>query len=79
MRVGLVGLGYWGPNLARNFDDLADLAWLCDLSKENRATFAGRYPGATLTGDYDEVLASDVDAVVIASPVPTSSVNTSTP
>jgi len=71
MRVGLVGLGYWGPNLARNFDDLAELTWLCDLSAENRATFAGRYPGATPTADYDEVLASDVDAVVIATPVPT--------
>jgi predicted dehydrogenase len=71
VKVGLVGLGYWGPNLARNFDDLADLAWLCDLSEENRATFAGRYPGARLTADFDEVLASDVSAVVIATPVPT--------
>ncbi|HEX5801123.1 MAG TPA: Gfo/Idh/MocA family oxidoreductase, partial [Gaiellaceae bacterium] len=71
MRVGLVGLGYWGPNLARNFDDLAELTWLCDLSAENRDAFAGRYPGATPTADYDEVLASDVDAVVIATPVPT--------
>ena len=35
-RVGLVGLGYWGPNLARNFDQLpgAELAWLCDASEE---------------------------------------------
>jgi hypothetical protein len=33
-RVGVVGLGYWGPNLARNLDYLADLRWLCDLSPE---------------------------------------------
>jgi hypothetical protein len=41
-RVGLVGLGCWGPNLARNFDHLADLAWLCDLDEEHRASYAGR-------------------------------------
>ena len=70
-RVGLVGLGYWGPNLARNFEHLADLAWLCDLDEEHRNAFATRYPGATVTGDYDELLASDVEAVVIATPVPT--------
>ena len=39
-KVGLAGLGYWGPNLARNFDELAELAWLCDLSDEQRARFA---------------------------------------
>ena len=37
-RVGLAGLGYWGPNLARNFDELATLAWLCDLDEELRAS-----------------------------------------
>ncbi len=47
VRVGLVGLGYWGPNLARNFDDIAELAWLCDLSEERRETFAQRYPQAS--------------------------------
>ena len=31
--VGVVGLNYWGPNLVRNFDDLAELAWLCDLDE----------------------------------------------
>ena len=38
-RVGLAGLGYWGPNLARNFDQLADLAWLSDLDED---VLAGR-------------------------------------
>ena len=37
VKVGLVGLGYWGPNLARNFDHLADLASLCDVDQELRA------------------------------------------
>ena len=71
-RVGLAGLGYWGPNLARNFDELAELAWLCDLSDEQRARFASRYPRARLTADFDEMLADDsLEAVVVATPVVT--------
>jgi predicted dehydrogenase len=71
-KVALAGLGYWGPNLARNFDELAELAWLCDLSEENRERFAARFPNARMTGDFDEVLADDtVEAVVIATPVVT--------
>jgi len=72
LRVGQAGLGYWGRNLARNFDDLTDLRWLCDASEERRAEFAERYTDARVTGDFDELLAADdVDAVVIATPVPT--------
>ncbi len=71
-RVGLAGLGYWGPNLARNFDDLAELAWLCDVSEEKRAEFAPRYPHATVTVNFDQLLADDaLEAVVIATPVQT--------
>ena len=71
-KVGVAGLGYWGPNLARNFDELADLTWLADLSPELQEKFAARYPNARVTGDFDELLADDaLDAVVIATPVPT--------
>jgi predicted dehydrogenase len=71
-KVGLAGLGYWGPNLARNFDELAELTWLCDLSDENRDRFAARFPNARLTGDFDELLADEaVEAVVVATPVTT--------
>ena len=70
--VGLVGLGYWGPNLARNFDNLADLAWLCDQDGEQRSALASRYPQARVTGDYAELLADEeLEAVVVATPVPT--------
>ena len=70
--IAVVGLGYWGPNLARNFDDLASLTWLCDSSEEVRERFAGRYPQARVTGDLDELLADpELEAVVIATPVPT--------
>jgi predicted dehydrogenase len=72
IRVAQVGLGQWGKNLARNFDDLADLAWLCEVEDERRGELAQRYPGAAVTGSFDDVLADDsVDAVVVATPVPT--------
>jgi predicted dehydrogenase len=71
-RVGVAGLGYWGPNLARNFDDLAELVWLCDLDEEHRRRFAARYPEARVTAELDDLLADDtLDAIVIATPVPT--------
>ena len=72
LRIGQVGLGYWGKNLVRNFDDLGDLAWICDASPELRESFGRRYPNARATGDFAEMLADDsLDAVVIATPVPT--------
>jgi predicted dehydrogenase len=74
LRVAVAGLGYWGPNLARNFAALrgAELAWCCDASDANRERFAPMFPGARFTADLDEVLADDsVDAVALATPVPT--------
>jgi predicted dehydrogenase len=72
VRIGQVGLGYWGTNLVRNFDDLAELRWLCDASQERREHFARRYPGARVTGSFDELVTDpDLEAVVIATPVPT--------
>jgi predicted dehydrogenase len=67
-----VGLGQWGKNLARNFDQLAELVWLCDVDDERRAELAPRYPTATMTASFEDVLADEsVDAVVVATPVPT--------
>lgn len=72
LRVGQVGLGYWGKNLVRNFDDLASLTWLCDSSEALLEEFGRRYPQARTTTDFNDLLAdADVDAVVIATPVPT--------
>ncbi len=74
VRVGLVGLGFWGPNLARNFDDLpgATLAWLCDSDEERRAGVSERFPEARTTADLDELLNDpDLEAIVIATPVVT--------
>jgi predicted dehydrogenase len=71
-KVGVVGLNYWGPNLVRNFDDLAELAWLCDLDEDLRSRLGSRYPSARVTAEYRDLLEDDsLDAVVIATPVPT--------
>jgi predicted dehydrogenase len=70
--VGVAGLGHWGPNLARNFDELAELRWLCDVSEDHLQPAATRYPSARATLDFEEMLADPgLDAVVIATPVPT--------
>jgi predicted dehydrogenase len=70
-RVAVAGLGHWGPNLARNFAELADLAWLCDADAA-KASVAERYPQARFTTSFDDLLADDsLDAVVVATPVPT--------
>jgi len=74
IRVGVVGLGYWGPNLARNLAAIpgCELAWLCDASEQARAEQALRFPGARTSADIDELLADpQLDAVVLATPVPT--------
>jgi predicted dehydrogenase len=72
IRIGHAGLGYWGPNLARNFGSLADLRWLCDLSPGQLEAAAQAHPQARMTSDFEELLADpDVDAVVIATPVVT--------
>ncbi len=71
-RIGIVGLGYWGPNLARNFDDLAELAWLCDASPDALERYRIRYPQARTTTSYDDVLGDPaLDAVVVATPAVT--------
>jgi predicted dehydrogenase len=70
--VGQAGLGYWGKNLARNFDELAELRWLADATPAVRDQFARRYPNARVTGSFDDLCADPtLDAVVIATPVPT--------
>jgi predicted dehydrogenase len=74
LRIAVAGLGYWGPNIARNFARLpgAELAWCCDAAEASRDRVAASFPGTRLTGDLDEVLADDsVDAVALATPVPT--------
>jgi predicted dehydrogenase len=70
--IGVVGLNYWGPNLVRNFDDLAQLTWLCDVDAERLTQAGARYPTARTTALHRQMLDDpELDAVVIATPVPT--------
>jgi predicted dehydrogenase len=73
VRVGVVGLGYWGPNLARNFDRLpgAELAWVCDVAEDARARWGPSFPRARMSDDAEELLADrDLEAVAVATDVP---------
>jgi predicted dehydrogenase len=72
VRIAVVGLGYWGPNLLRALFELehVEVSHICDLDPERLDRFARRYPGARPTRDFDNVLSDpSVDAVVIATPV----------
>lgn len=71
LNVGVVGLGYWGPKLARNWCELpeAKLEWVCDLDSSRLGHVARLYPGVYASQNYHEVLESDIDAVCIATPV----------
>ena len=72
--IGVVGLGYWGPNLARNFNALpgTELFWCCDASEEARGRAASIVPDARMTGRFEDLLEDDnLDAIVLATPVPT--------
>jgi predicted dehydrogenase len=74
VRVGVVGLGYWGPNLARNLAAIpgCELRWLCDPEPSAREKLARTFPDARSSGELDALLEDpELDAVMIATPVPT--------
>ncbi len=73
LRVGVTGLGHWGPNLARSFAALpgSELAWCCDASAAARERLAAAFPGARFTGALEDLLSDPaLDAVALATPVP---------
>jgi predicted dehydrogenase len=72
--VGVIGHGYWGPNLVRNFMEApgSTVVSVCDLSADRLAPLATRYPAIRTTSDHRELLADPrVDAIIIATPVAT--------
>jgi predicted dehydrogenase len=72
--LGQVGLGYWGPNLLRNFNGLAQarVKVCCDLDETALRRVAGQHPGLQTTADYGKLLSdSEVEAVVVTAPTPT--------
>ncbi len=72
-RIGLVGYGYWGPNLVRNFGacGLTEPVAVCDASAARRAAVSKTYPGLATVSTVDELLELPLDAVAIATPVST--------
>jgi predicted dehydrogenase len=74
VRVGVIGYGYWGPNLVRNFSELPDaqMLMLCDLRPERLALASSRYPRLETTASSQTLINdSRVDAVAIATSVST--------
>lgn len=74
IRVGIIGLGYWGPNLVRNFDDLPDskVVALCDSDLKRLRQAAARFPNTYTTNKAEEMINRDlVDALVMATPTNT--------
>ena len=72
IRVGVIGCGYWGPNLIRNFVEItsADLVGVADLSAARLARIKTLYPAVAVTEDYRDLIEMRLDAVVIATPPP---------
>jgi predicted dehydrogenase len=74
INIGVVGYGYWGPNLVRNFAETpgASLAAVADLDAAKLELVRRRYPAVKTTTDFQDLLTdSSIDAIVIATPVST--------
>jgi predicted dehydrogenase len=73
LRIGLIGYGYWGPNLVRNFSSCptTEAVAVCDASPVRRAAVSRTYPGLATVATVDELLELPLDAVAIATPVST--------
>jgi len=72
--IGVVGYGYWGPNIVRNLSEIpgAHLLWVCDLRTERLAGMRARYPSVEITENFEDLLRDPrVDAIAIATPVST--------
>jgi predicted dehydrogenase len=72
MKIGVIGYGYWGPNLVRNFSEVPDaqVVAVSDLDEQRLRLVKARYPGIAITTDHETLLSNrDIDAIVIATPV----------
>ena len=71
IRIGVIGCGYWGPNLIRNFSHLkgSDVLMCSDLSEDRLTHMRSLYPKLETTTDYRRLLSrADIDAIVVATP-----------
>ena len=72
VRAGVVGYGYWGPNIVRNLSENPgyEVAWVCDLVEERLEACKKRYPSIKVTQDFSDILKGDqVQAVFVVTPV----------
>ena len=72
IKVAVIGLGYWGPNVARNIHSLdnCELAAVCDLEKDRLDHVSQKYPGAKACSNVESILNDrEIDAVAIATPL----------
>jgi predicted dehydrogenase len=71
IKVGVIGCGYWGPNLIRNFSEISGsaLQMVCDLDNARLEHIQSRYPSVRVCRSYRDLLKTDVEAVAIATPV----------
>jgi predicted dehydrogenase len=71
LNVGVIGLGYWGPNLLRVLSDMREvnLAWICDMDPDRLERWSRRYPSAQITAQSDDLFEDPrLDAVFVATP-----------
>jgi predicted dehydrogenase len=70
IKVGIIGFGYWGPNLTRNFYDIpvSELVAVADMKEDRLQRAHSLYPGVRLVKDYKELFNLNLDAVVISTP-----------
>ena len=72
LNVAVIGCGYWGPNLIRNFNQISDcqMKTCCDLDNNKLSRIQSLYPSIEITNNVDDILNdSSIDAVAIATPV----------
>ncbi len=71
MKIGVIGLGYWGPNLVRNFLSNNSITKVvgCDLNEERLRSIKSKFPSIDVTTNYKDIIEGDFDAVAIALPV----------
>lgn len=70
MKIGVIGCGYWGPNLIRNFVEIptSEVVIVADLSEERLSKITASYPQISVTKNYRDLFDMGLDAVVIATP-----------
>jgi len=72
LTLAVIGLGYWGPNLIRNLNELSEVGeiWACDVRDDRLGAIVSRFPATRPATRYEAVLANpSIDAVLIATPI----------